>query len=607
MGKLRGIIFAIFIFLLFIYGCSSQKDHANQEAQIEASSYAINSALTWQGFTVKKEVSCIDKASGKTYTGYMAVNSNEKPLLVLQGTSYCMGYQMGYLMPEGTARMSKDYKKVVAEALLKIQYEDAPWLFNFLQEQTLLLCRDELKKGSIPGYLIEEMQGVADGATAAGFSVSFDDVLLLNEGFDATYSILFTGALPSLTLLKEQLYSNMQRLKAQGRQDIVSKIESSISVSDGKAFFPSARPDFMGCNEFVVSGNATTDGKVFHGRDFMFFPGLYDEENNRYMYPDASVMAIYLPEEGLPFVTATAAGFVGHPTALNNRGLSMGVDVVQAGCTRATPGLGSLLVLRDIVQHCGTIGDALARMESQDRGVSWLYVIADDNSSGTFTNGVVVEEGMSSPDFSGADILPVWEQLLLWPLIMLLDDDTPDKGIMLRTQDWIFPDAFKNSNFYVQSEDGKHYYGIYFPDQAETRPDVVLATNHYVIPRMALTTFSPWINYYSSAVLPASTMRYSLLNGLVEQDYGRIDFEKARELIDFLNPNRKDSQGNNRYHYKIHGPIEGHHAIIDNKARTIEALFGYYSDWSKGERDYWARINLEQFLSQTHRLSHKDP
>ena len=125
MGKSRGIIFVIVIFLLFIYGCSTQENHGNQEARSEALVEAVHSALTWQGFTVEKEVACMDQASGKTYTGYMAVNSNEKPLLVLQGSSYCMGYQMGYLMPEGTARMSKDYKKVVAEALLKIQYDDA--------------------------------------------------------------------------------------------------------------------------------------------------------------------------------------------------------------------------------------------------------------------------------------------------------------------------------------------------------------------------------------------------------------------------------------------------------------------------------------------------
>lgn len=122
MGKSRGIIFVIVI-LLFIYGCSSQKDHENQEAQIEASVDAIHSALTWQGVTVQKEVACTDKASGKIFTGFMAINSNEKPLLVLQCYSYCMGYQMGYLMPEGTARMSKDYKMVVAETILKIQDE----------------------------------------------------------------------------------------------------------------------------------------------------------------------------------------------------------------------------------------------------------------------------------------------------------------------------------------------------------------------------------------------------------------------------------------------------------------------------------------------------
>jgi hypothetical protein len=87
MGKSRGIIFTISIFLLFIYGCSSQKDHENREAQIEASVDAIHSALTWQGFTVEKEIACTDKSSGKTYTGYMAVNSDAKPLLVLQGSA----------------------------------------------------------------------------------------------------------------------------------------------------------------------------------------------------------------------------------------------------------------------------------------------------------------------------------------------------------------------------------------------------------------------------------------------------------------------------------------------------------------------------------------
>jgi hypothetical protein len=43
--------------------------------------------------------------------------------------------------------------------------------------------------------------------------------------------------------------------------------------------------------------------------------------------------------------------------------------------------------------------------------------------------------------------------------------------------------------------------------------------------------------------------------------------------------------------------VAGHHALIDNKAQTVEALFGYYGDWQNGVADPWVKLDLEPFAA----------
>ncbi len=528
MTRIKGIIYCLgCICIIAIAGCSSSSSDGGQNtSQGEtAASSTIEEALSAQGFDVVRSITKDGDA------GYLAVNRDGKKCLVLQGSSYNMGYEMGQLLPEGTSRMTKDYTAEVMREFTGI--EKGTPLYDLLLGMVLNLCTGALEeKDAIPQYLRDEMQGIADGASQAGRKVAFADVLILNEGFDALFAMLFSGQLPH---------------------------------SD------KANHDLFGCNGFVVSGQATAGGKVYHGRDFMFATGG--------IFQDEALMAVYLPDEGFPFVTVTAPGFVGQTTGLNSRGLSMGVDVVYGGATRGTPGMGCLLVLRDIVQHCGNLEDAVARMKAQNRGVSWLYVLADDEWSAAYTHGIVVEEGMScdesGKEFTGPDILPIWEQLVLKPDIDNLDDTLPERGVMMRTQDWVYPKAFKND--------------ARFPDQIEEWDDVVAATNNYIIPRMVFTTFSPWISRLQDVYWSHSQTleRYADLLDHIAQKYGSIDFASARDLIDFMNPNRMDWQ-----RYQVNGPVEGHHDIFDNRELVTEALYGYYHP-----DEPWVRIDLKPFVA----------
>lgn len=545
-----GVCLAIVICMLS--GCfSKDSDHdpapapAGGEEQV-----TVSQALSQQGFEVVAEV---DYAGD---TGYLGKNAAGKQCLVLQGTPRALGYQMGYLQPEATYKMVKDYPFNLLASLIGFSAQDAPELYAFVLGEIKFLCAGA--RARIPAELMEEMEGLALGATARGYALTTDEVLLLNEGLDTIFAILLSGKIPSLEELKDKL-----------RQD--QGWERFIQVIGDRVVFPRGKLALVGCNGFVVSDQATVGGKVYHGRDFMLPTGG--------IFQDAACMAVYLPARGYPFVSITAPGFIGQTAALNSEGLSMGVDVVFGGATRGTPGMGCLLVLRDVVQHCRNLDEAIGRMAGMDRGVPWLYILADDEKSARCTHGIVVESAMSTTEdgaeFTAEDPFPEWEQILLTCLMDKLDpQEIADHGIMIRNQAWEYPAAF----------DGQ----ACFPAQGESYPDLVAASNHYIIPRMVFTTFNPWIFPIHSIYYRASETqeRYDDLVGLLKQQYGRIDLAAARDIIDFMNPKweRWDT-------YKPGGEVEGHHDIFDNGERVMESLYGYYR-----EDNPWVRIDLKAFI-----------
>ena len=573
-------VIAVLVSGLVAFGCSSSGNYSSTAKSSQNTQDADNEQ--GQGDESPQDpfftngLTVVDQVTIGGDNGRLALDKNQKTCIVLQGSAYNMGYQMGYLMPEATSRLTSEFTRGVMADFIGLEGEEIPdVLYQFIINEVSILCNQALDV--IPDNLEKEMRGIAQGTAARGYEVSFEDVLLLNEGIDALFSIFMSRTLPNIDRLSDVL---------EGLYQEWPQAREYIRLEGGEVLFPRANPYFMGCNEFVVSKTATVGDHVFHGRDFMFPTGD--------IYQDYACMGVYLPDEGYPFITATAPGFVGQATAVNSKGLSMGMDVVMGECTRSTPGLGCLLVLRDIVQNCSNLDEAVERMKAQDRGVSWIYVLADDEWSETYTNGIVVEEGMSEDEngqeFSGPDLLPLWEQWLLKPYIDRLDPQiVPDRGLMFRNQEWIYPREFWNINTNLTWGDDSKRFRIYFPDQIETWPDVVIATNNYIIPRMVLTTFSPWILLIRDVT--ERVWRYETLFDHIAPVYQDIDFNTARDLIDFLNPN----QDIDYEYYEPGGQIEGHHAIIDNGELIMEALFGYYGPDAK-HMTPWARIDLKPFL-----------
>ncbi len=492
---------------------------------------------------------------------YLAQNSAGKKLLYLEGDAYQRGYAEGYLCPQSVQRVAKDYLENVFFELIEdfgitVDLRQYPWLWDLLWN--LLKIMVAANQDVVPEEFLTEMRGISEACQDQGYDVGFLDLLTLNAGMDTL---------------------------------------ESIYVGFGALF----------CNEFAVFGDATADGRLYHGRDFMFPTG---ED----VFSDEALIMVHNPTQGHPFVTSAAPAFVGIPTGMNAEGVSCAMDVVYSIFTRPLiSGEGTLLLCRKVVQYAGSLTEGITLIRDSDRAVPWLYLVSD----GEERDAAVLETFASS-------LLPPGDQLqkylsrlflgllgLLCPGLLQSDDAAAgseggweivegevagnsmielssdpscpslEKGVMVRRPDYVDPQWFDGPGCAVQPDGGSDLACGFFPRQVEEYPDLVAMTNHYIIPLMSLT-------YPSLAGSGSSSpWRYDTMLGLLNEYYGEIDETSAMWIIDFLNPARCDYYGTDTSQ-----SIKGHHVLMDNQDLEMWSLHGYYDS-------SWVHVDLMEVLADS--------
>ena len=312
--------------------------------------------------------------------GYLKTNTDGKKLMHVEGTPYEMGYQHGYLLAEGVQYMTSteylcslmmdfavdmtvsDVKKMFLEPMIAL----LGWLIDpeilaafvdntsdFILEtgrELIMMPIIEHNLKYVPEEFIEEMQGVADGATDAGFPTDIENVLLLNMGMDAAVGIIY----PFLAIVE--------------------------SISGIPLYIKRLFENFHMCNGFVVYDDATTDGRVLMGRDFQFSElGFYE----------TSLLIEQFPNEGYNFVSYGAPGFVGLGTGMNSRGIGIGAQMLTALDLSLDYGMGLFFTMRNVIQYAGELSEAIDMVRNSKRGNPWIYSIGD--GIGPEIGGVMLE------------------------------------------------------------------------------------------------------------------------------------------------------------------------------------------------------------------------
>jgi len=297
---------------------------------------------------------------------YLAEIGDGKLLLHVEGSPYDMGYQHGSLLGEEIVwTTSKEFYMRMLMSLLPFHVEgleealEGP-LGDLILAWIVNLCRNN--EQYIPEEYREEMQGIADGASDAGYpEVTYERVLIDNLAYDVLLSIGY----PPVTFLQE---------------------------------FTGWAPH--SCDGFVVHDRATTDGRTLMGRSWMISSEI----------GKAALLIERVPDEGNRIVDTSIPGFVGLAAGMSSAGIGIGMNMVPAfDCHPVNVGMGCLLTARQVLQYAEELSDAVRIIQESKRGVSWIYEIGD--GLGAEVGGAVVE--------SSAHLFRVrydWDEYPTWVL-----------------------------------------------------------------------------------------------------------------------------------------------------------------------------------------------
>lgn len=130
-------------------------------------------------------------------------------------------------------------------------------------------------------------------------------------------------------------------------------------------------PELFHCSGFAIMNSATQDGTLYHGRvlDYAIDWGLQDH----------AVIIVCEPDEGIPFVNVSYAGFIGCVTGMNARSVSIGE--MGGGGLGHWQGMPMALLVRHALVKSETLQQAIETFEQTPRTCQYFYVIADGKTN----------------------------------------------------------------------------------------------------------------------------------------------------------------------------------------------------------------------------------
>jgi isopenicillin-N N-acyltransferase like protein len=126
-------------------------------------------------------------------------------------------------------------------------------------------------------------------------------------------------------------------------------------------------PELFHCSGFALSGSATKDGTLYHGRILDYGCDWRLQEH--------AVLTVAEPRGKVPFVNITYAGFIGSVTGMNADRVSIG-EMGGRGMGH-WDGVPMALLVRMVLEEADTLDRAIAVFRDHPRTCEYYFVIAD--------------------------------------------------------------------------------------------------------------------------------------------------------------------------------------------------------------------------------------
>ena len=169
----------------------------------------------------------------------------------------------------------------------------------------------------------------------------------------------------------ETIAGYQQRHTAPRYQEEIAGIAAGAAVSERDVRMCNFIPELFHCSGFALTGSATKDGHVLHGR-------VLDYKCDWHLQ-DHAVIVIAEPDDGIPLVNITYAGFIGSVTGMNARGISIGE--MGGGGFGHWDGTPMALLVREALRTARDLEGAIAVFRDTKRTCEYYYVVADGNTN----------------------------------------------------------------------------------------------------------------------------------------------------------------------------------------------------------------------------------
>jgi hypothetical protein len=541
-------------------------------------------------------------------TATIGTTGIKKKAYYVEGNHYEMGYLMGQLAEPEIAAMCNEFTKFVALAFVGANIKKIrplKWLAGLVLEIIAYWFAGNIYPDVPPQYR-RELEGVFEGCQAfarvAGrdTEVTWADLWVMNFGIDALLSFVYTGGTSPAAA----------QPRGFGAQTATSKKPRTFW-----GLAPKLLKMPMMCNAFSAFG----EGYHYFGRDFMFVTaGIFQQTACMVIQNPLPPRTPQEPEGGLPFVSMTAPGIIGSIAGMNSHGVGVGVDMSPAGnCKPGRAGFNSLLLARNSVENGGDCDQAVDLMVQAQRGVSWNYILAD----GAHQKACVVEAAATTSNLNPLAYPPERLTACLPDQTFLEAHPHPAaenrNGLMIRWNGYEYPQAYLDFNSKLFAAYGKPYDPdmfsgsspagpqpwkdkkcpslFYFQPPGESRPNLVVATNSFIIPEMRLCAMYEWTALLAQSHADDIQWRHReltrQLTSTLDKNNGHMSYEEAKEIINFLAPDGNFPDYYNAKREPLNTiEIPGSVSLMDLKKKTMESHYGYYAD-------EWVKISLLNYLA----------
>ena len=152
-------------------------------------------------------------------------------------------------------------------------------------------------------------------------------------------------------------------------------------------------PEMFHCSGFALSGSATKDGTLYHGRILDY--------GCDWKLQDHAILVIAEPEGAIPFLNVTYAGFIGSVTGMNAKKISIGE--LGGGGQGHWDGVPMSMLVRMALEEADDLDEAIAVFRDHPRTCQYFYVVADGKSGkgvgmeASWNNFAVIKMGESEP------------------------------------------------------------------------------------------------------------------------------------------------------------------------------------------------------------------